>query len=111
MQTPFSNDMFSLVWEAFEQLYPGKKFECWFAPELESEEGEEVYGLTVFKDDGEIYVFVSAKLHLSDAVEIMAHELAHVAIGYDHGHDEAWESAFDKIHKRYEEICKERFEC
>ena len=34
-------------------------------------------------------------------VEILAHELAHVASGVNHEHDTVWEDNFDKIHKQY----------
>lgn len=45
-------------------------------------------------------MFVKPSLAVADAVE----ELAHVAVGVDHGHDEAWEKAFDDIFAEYNRI-------
>lgn len=43
-------------------------------------------------------------LEVNNAVEIFAHELAHVAVGVDHEHDDAWEDAFEAIFQEYNRI-------
>lgn len=103
METPFENDPFSIVWKAFKKLYPDKNCKCFLVPEIESDENE-AFGCTEFWEDGNIVVFVKATLSICDAAEILAHELAHVAVGENEGHGEAWEKAFDDIHKEYERI-------
>lgn len=70
---------------------------------LRDDEGGVVYGITTFPaDENEVpLVEISAELTVQDAVEILAHELAHVAAGIDAGHGEAWEKAFHRIHQEY----------
>lgn len=101
--SPFVNDPFAMVWEAFKTLYPDKECECSWNPLLEDEEenGEPIYGYTHFGDDGTVLVCVGTGLPINHSVEIFAHELAHVAVGKDHEHDEAWEQAFEAIYQEY----------
>ena len=76
MTTPFINDMFALVDQAFRNLYPGKAYKSqWVADLGNNDQGEELLGLTTFYDSGEIEVEISGKLTVVDAVEIFAHEL------------------------------------
>lgn len=111
MVTPFENDIFALIWQAFKNLYPDKECKCFWEPRIhEDEHGDEVFGFTDFGDDGSVVVFVRPDLEVSDAGEIFAHELAHVAVGVDHEHDEAWENAFDAIFQEYNRICDSLFE-
>lgn len=106
LETPFLNDVFSIVWIAFKNLYPDKHCVCYWETDIrESEDGRKPYGLTDFGDDGIVSVFVSADLRIQDAAEILAHELAHVAVGCDADHGPEWENAFDAIHAEYNRIC------
>lgn len=64
---------------------------------------EEGHGVTVWPDDGgRVQVAVSSALALEDALEVPAHELAHVAAGEAAGHGTEWEAAFSAIHDAYE---------
>ena len=110
MIAPFQNDMFAMVWGAFKKLYPDKDCEIYWEPQIRDEEdGKPVYGLTDFADDGSVAVFVKPSLEVADAVEILAHELAHVAVGVEHDHDEVWQEAFDKIFEEYNRIGNQMF--
>ena len=109
MINPFVNDPFSIVYKAFQNLYPEKKCVIYWEPEIKDEEGEEVVGMTHFADDGDITVEISAKLFVGDAVETLAHELAHVAVGASEDHNEVWEKAFDDIHAEFDRIGNEMF--
>ena len=107
---PFQNDMFAMVWGAFKKLYPDKECEIYWEPQIRDEEdGKPVYGLTDFADDGSVAVFVKPSLEAADAVEVLAHELAHVAVGIEHDHDEVWQEAFDKIFEEYNRIGNQKF--
>ena len=107
---PFQNDMFAMVWGAFKKLYPDKECEIYWEPQIRDEEDDKpVYGLTDFADDGSVAVFVKPSLEVADAVEILAHELAHVAVGIEHDHDEVWQEAFDKIFEEYNRIGNQMF--
>lgn len=103
MITPFENDVFGIVWKAFKNLYPDKDCKCYLIEEIENE----ALGVTEFHEDGNIEVYVKGSLSVCDAAEILAHELAHVAVGKNKGHNEEWEKAFDDIHREYERIATE----
>lgn len=110
MKTPFKNDPFSTVYQAFERLFPEKTCEIWWGLPDNETDGEPAYGATIFPDDGSSpQVFVSPDYPVSQQVEILAHELAHVVAGKDHEHDETWDKAFEQIHNEYENILNERF--
>lgn len=110
MENPFVNDPFALVWQAFKNLYPDKDCEVQWQPGIEDNElPEQGYGFTEFRDDGSILVVVDASLQVSNAVEVLAHELAHVAVGIENEHGAAWETAFDAIFQEYDRIAEEMF--
>ena len=111
-QSPFANDPFALIAKAFKNLYPDKEYTAYWEPEIYADEPSEKkpYGLTNFGEDGSVVVFVDPKMRVVDAVEILAHELAHVAVGIDHEHDEEWESAFEAIFQEYNRIGTEMFD-
>ena len=111
MTSPFENDMFAMVYQAFKNLYPDKEPHCeWVSSFEKSEDGLERLGMTTFAEDGEIYVEICGSIKVTDAVEIFAHELAHVAVGGDKGHEEEWEEAFDRIFDEYNRIGNEMFD-
>ena len=112
MNSPFLNDMFSIVWIAFKNLYPDKDCECQWVPEVgKDDNGDDCYGMTTFDGDGTVHVEISAqKLTVSDAVEVFAHELAHVAAGKYADHGKEWEEVFDRIFDEYNRIGYEMFD-
>lgn len=110
MKTPFKNDIFALIWQAFKNLYPDKECECFWEPNIrDDKDGNEAFGMTDFAGDGTVTVFVRTSLSISDAATIFAHELAHVAVGFEHGHNEVWKKAFDDIFDEYNRIGNEMF--
>lgn len=59
-------------------------------------------GITVFpspEEDALPVITVDATLDrgVQGSIDILAHELAHVAGGEDHEHDEVWQSAYDGL--------------
>lgn len=110
LKTPFINDMFSMVHMAFDSLFPGKPVRIWWNAKIpKAEDDEQRAGLTSFNEDGTIDVDIDALLPVADAVEILAHELAHVAAGENEGHGEKWEQAFDAIHAEFDRIGNDLF--
>ena len=65
--------------------------------------------ITNFCDDGEIQILVDPNVDIENATEIFAHELAHVAVGYDAKHGPEWDAAFDAILDEYNRIGDELF--
>ena len=98
MKSPFENDPFAVMLAAFEKIYPGKNPHCVWVSWIsgEKEEGD-TYGVTEFENDGTVWVAIVTSLPVKDALEIFAHELAHVAVGYDAGHNDEWETAYEAI--------------
>lgn len=108
MENPFRNDPFMLVWEAYKRLY-NKPCEAWWDT-YESSGEEENYGITIFPDDGSVpQIFIFVEHPVSVQIETLGHELAHVAVGIEHDHDEVWEAAFDAIFKEYNRLGDELF--
>lgn len=104
--SPFTNDPFALVYMAFKNLYPDKNCECFFG----GVSGNEHYGETVFEENGHVTVYINETLTIRNAIEILAHELAHVAVGEtEETHGKEWEEAFEAIFKEYERIVSNLF--
>lgn len=49
------------------------------------------------------------EIPIAAGVEVLAHELAHVAAPEDQTHGEAWQAAFDRIFDEYNRIAQELF--
>lgn len=95
----------------FERLYPDMSAKLGFAAGLHEQEG--AWGATTFPDDGSTpEIVLDISLPLEHALEILSHELAHVAAGPEAEHGPAWEAAFDALHaeycRRYEAVLAER---
>ncbi len=96
-------DPFGLIVEIFNDLYPDTPCEIIFSEGLHKGDGDP-WGCTTFPDDGsDPQVVIDVETPLRHAVEILAHELAHVAVGgeCDEEHGEDWEKAFSAIHQEY----------
>ena len=111
LNNPFKNDPFAMVWTAFKNLYPDKDCDVWFDMRcrLKTEEG---FGFTEFPngENPQVVIFIDTHLPVMDMVEILGHELAHVAVGSCEGHSEAWEAAFEAIFQEYHCIGNEMFD-
>lgn len=108
METPFKNDPFSMVMIAYKRLYD-KPCEIWWDYHDEDSHKEE-YGFTHQPNDGSTPTVIIYSDHpVEIQVETLAHELAHVAVGAEHKHDEVWEEAFAAIHTEFGKIGDEMF--
>lgn len=110
LQSPFCNDPFALVAMAFKSLYPDREYTAYIVPNVADEEEHSVCGVTTFPEDGSPPVVeVSGEIPIAAGVEVLAHELAHVAAPEDQTHGEAWQTAFDRIFDEYNRIAQELF--
>lgn len=85
-------------------------FLCALQLYIKDRDGKEGHGYTFFPDDGsdpEVVVFSENDTNVQ--AEILAHELAHVAVGLEHGHDQVWEDAFEAIRTEYCRLSDEMF--
>lgn len=110
MNSPFENDPFALVYQAFKNLYPDKNCSIWWKPNLKDDTGKIVFGITTFLPDGEIIVTINPDINVSDAIEVLAHELAHVVAGVENEHGPEWKTAFNAIGVEYEHIGQKNFD-
>lgn len=106
MQSPFENDPFCLLLEAFKELYPEKagNFQAIWNPDI-----NDGFGRTGFEVGRPPLIELNANEPVVIQTETFAHELAHVAVGIEAGHGKEWQKAFDRIHERYEKLCEELF--
>ena len=106
----FQNSPFEILDKAFKNLYPDKSYIAFIDVDMKDESGGKVYGCTQFNDGDTPIIFIDASLSIQNAVEIFAHELAHVAVGANEGHGELWGKSFDEIQSEYnrigEELCR-----
>lgn len=110
MQSPFENDPFVLMYAAFHNLCPDKNPRCCWAGWISDDETkDDTLGVTECDDDGAIWIVIRTDLTVKNALEIFAHELAHVMAGLDADHGEAWQTALDAIETEYNRICDEMF--
>ena len=110
MESPFKNDPFAMIYQAFKRLYPDRPCEIWWDVPQDDEVDKTAYGVTNLPDDGGVpQVFVYPDYPVKQQVEVLAHELAHVVVGPEHGHDEIWDAAFEAIKQEYCRIGDELF--
>lgn len=106
---PFDNDLFFLMYDGFERLYPNhpKTTTQWVLPdELKPDEN----GLCEWHDDGSVVIDISMGVTVIEALDVYAHELAHDAVGFEHGHDEAFTLANERIMDAFEKRLDEEFD-
>lgn len=77
---------------------------------LSKEQRDGNWGFTQKDSDGNFLIGIAVELSWQDALEIIAHEAAHImAKSHDkpeaEQHDAEWEFWFDNIHKAYLEEC------
>lgn len=103
----FKNDPFAAVVQAYKEHYPDAPMpdEIVWGRTVD-ENGEDVAGVTVLTDSGKIQVVISPDIPVYGAVEVLAHELAHVRVGLDAGHGPRWERCFENIARSYRNIRK-----
>ena len=108
LQSPFGNDPFALVAQAFGNLFPGREYTAYIVPEVTDEDGNSACGATTFPEVGlPTVVEVSGEIPIAAGVEVLAHELAHIAAPEDQTHGEEWRAAFDQIFEEYNRIAPE----
>jgi hypothetical protein len=97
-------DPFKCVIEAYEALY-NKPCLVQFVP---FEETQGAWGFTEFFDDPSEMPIVNINVEcpVRAALEVLAHELAHVEAdtGCADAHGPEWQKAFEAIHSKYVEI-------
>jgi hypothetical protein len=113
-KSAFKNDPFAVVMEVFGFLWPNfpAPFIQWLPPgELHVNDGDP-WGCFVHNDDeDDTFINVDLSISVYDAIEVLAHELAHCAcwqLGLNENENEShgknWEECFDAINEKYNEL-------
>jgi len=85
-------DPFRMMIFAAKEVYPALSCIIQFDPELACPP----YGETI-SFGKKLIISIAHKVSVMDALEILAHELAHVSVGIKEGHNKVWEEAMHKI--------------
>lgn len=92
-------DPFADVVRAFRKLYPHRSVEIAMQPIPGKRLGEASFGR------GHVpFVTVDPRQSYIGCIDILAHELAHVAAGAKKGHGKQWLNAYDAIRDEYHAI-------
>lgn len=97
----FINDPFYVLDKIFRDLYPNKDYIAQLAPHIEDENGIEVFGETCFPESGLPVITISTRLTINDAIEVFAHELAHIAATLEVGHGAVWDEIETELQERF----------
>ena len=96
-------DPIAIIVQAARLAFPDLRCEMDFAQVIDCD--PEALGVTIWPDDGSTpQVFIRLDLTFEQAIEIIAHEFAHVAAGKDAAHGPEWEAAFDAIGQQWDEL-------
>lgn len=105
------NDPFKMIIGIVKGRYPKARANIFFVEKKHL--GKGCLGETVFPDDGSMpQIAVSVEIPVARAVEILAHELAHLVLGPNPkggAHGPKWKKVFKWIHAEYCEIHERRF--
>lgn len=107
----FINNPFDILKEIMYEVYPFVTYNVDIYIGQEMTDGKETFGCTLFPENEEdrTAIEVHYSLSLNDAVEVLAHELAHVIAGKEAEHNEDWEAVFEGIHVLFQRKLDERF--
>lgn len=98
-----NNDPFTLILKIVKKKYPKLRAKIFFVEPDEISKG--AFGHTFFPYDGSTpEILISVALPVVAAVDVFAHELAHLIIGPKGGHGQKWRNAFKWINQEY---CKQ----
>jgi len=95
------NNPFELVLQVYKDLYGNTEIDIAF--DIDVKKRYLFFGMWGYTNfDGKIpKVRISAHLPVYHAVEILAHELAHVRVGFEEDHNDKWEDCFSEIHAEF----------
>lgn len=95
MSIKFDVDPFADVAAAFARLWPDKNARVLFVMGLYAK--TKAYGRTNFRKKKSPVIAIDAEVPLYGAVDVLVHELAHVAAGLHAGHGKKWKAAYDRL--------------
>lgn len=108
----------SFAFDVVEKAHPDIQFDFHFAY-LEDEnivpgDYNGPWGVTDF-ETSPVTVAIDPRLPLCAFAEILLHEVAHVVVGFDDGHDadghgDKWQQEFDRLHELYHEMFALQFD-
>lgn len=110
MKHPFENDLFAIMYDTFSKMHPHHPdFYTQWA--LSDEFADDDNGYCEWRDDGTIVISISMGNTVEEALEVFAHELSHVAVGYDHDHDDDFNSEYENLMDAFTARLAQEFDC
>lgn len=94
MTARFAPDPFSAILDAFNARHPDAGVVVQWVTDLYAE--ERAWGRTHFDEDP-IVIEIDGQIPVAGALDVLAHELAHVAAGFEVGHGPAWQEAKEAL--------------
>lgn len=99
MPAKIKHDVIKIIIDIFDSLYPERSCTIEFVDGLHKK--TKAYGETFWPDDcSDPSISIDVNTTFIGVVEVLAHELAHVATGH-RGHGEVWETALGQINNRF----------
>ena len=108
------NDPFRIVCRAFKALWPAKDALVEFHPNIQppparmpacNRPGEAPAGCTTWSQPGALpLVSIAMDIQVCDAVEVLLHELAHVAAGPAAGHGRKWRTCHERLSEKFNDL-------
>lgn len=98
------NDPIYVLIKIFESAYPDKKAQIDFVADLKK--NTHAYGETCWAEDGNVYIQIDIQTPMYGLIEVLGHELAHVAVGADAAHNAEWEKEFNYLNQEFNKVMK-----
>lgn len=106
-------DPFQMIIDCFHEMFPGKYCQIFWTDKKslrKSTKQKKALGVTEFPDDGTFpVVWVCCDQTVMQAMDILSHELAHVAAGTEADHGPEWEKIYANLYEAYCQKMKDRF--
>lgn len=105
MQMIKYSDPVTELLKIFEKRYPDKNATLVLAGDAEKRGN---LGETYFGDDGKVFIQINIEQTLPQILDIVAHELAHLAAGPEEDHGDKWQGIYDWLFNEWDSHIEEQ---
>lgn len=93
---------FSKIIKIFKRRYPKKKIVIQYVAKLKTDKGKKALGNCVFLEDGSYLINLNADVKAIDCLDVLCHELSHVAAGYANSHNKVFKERLNWLYDSIE---------
>lgn len=90
---------YELMMRLAKKRYPKIKAQVIFTNDLPKYNKKKVKGYTLFRPKEIPLIGINVSCSVERSLEVLAHELAHVVVGYSNKHNAKWNKVFNQIHE------------